>query len=400
MQDELLIIGGSYAASEIAVAARQNGYDESIRILTEENELPYHRPPLSKGFLLGNENSLPLKSAKFYHDKRIDFVFGTRVSEVDLRGKKIATSSGGAMRFGALAFATGARARRLQNLATEFENFLYLRSSADARLLKSRAESAREIVIIGGGFIGLEVASALCQKGKSVTVVEAQKRILARAIAAPTAEFLARAHARHGVQILTETSVVEIKRRGSFGCELVLNESRGILADLVVVGIGSQPNLELAQDAGIVCRDGIVVDQFGRTSHEGVVAAGDCAFYCGPYTPKGMRLESVQNALDQSRSAGAMLAGVEKPYYAVPWFWSDQYELKLQIAGISTQADSHVVRTGDDGVSVFHFSDDACIAVETINRAREHMLARRILPQRSVTRQSLVAVDFALEALN
>jgi 3-phenylpropionate/trans-cinnamate dioxygenase ferredoxin reductase subunit len=398
MQRNLVIVGGSYAACEMAAAARQNGYEGAIRILTEERGLPYHRPPLSKAFLLGEKNILPIRGGKFYQDNRIDIVFGARAVEIDLHGKRVITAAGDLVDFDQLALAVGARARRLPIIEPKLENILYLRSFADACLLKDKIRSADEISIIGGGFIGLEVASAISQQGKRVTIVETQRRLLMRSVAERTASFLAHEHMRNGVQFLTELSIVKINTHGHLARELVLSNGRKISSDIIVVGIGSQPNMELAQAAGIVCGDGIIVDELGRTSHEGVVAAGDCTFFSGRYTAGGMRLESVQNAIDQSRSSGAFLARVEKPYDSIPWFWSDQYQMKLQIAGISRHANSQVVREDDHGISVFHFADQACVAVETINRPREHMLARKMLSA-NLTKSLLASTDFALGAL-
>jgi 3-phenylpropionate/trans-cinnamate dioxygenase ferredoxin reductase subunit len=402
MSEEFIIVGGSYAACEIASAARENGYDANIRIFTDEGELPYHRPPLSKAFLLGtaDEGGLPVKGEKFYRDRNIDVAFHARVAAIDPRAGSMTLADGRTVKFDQLALAVGARARTLSVPGSDLAGVFYLRSIADARALKRAAEQASDVVVIGGGFIGLEVAAALAQRSKKVTVLEAQEHLLNRVVAPAISKFLADAHRAQGVEIMTKAKVVEIKGDNGRVRQVVLHCESVLPADLVIVGIGSEPNTELAAAAGLACRDGIVVDQHARTSHPRILAAGDCAFYAGPYTNGGMRLESVQNALDQSRCAGASVAGIAKRYDAIPWFWSDQYKLKLQIAGISQSFDSYVERPGGpDEMSVLYFRDEFCIAVDSINRPREHMSARRLLPKGLVTKGKLAEVEFDIAAL-
>jgi 3-phenylpropionate/trans-cinnamate dioxygenase ferredoxin reductase subunit len=398
MGDGLVILGGSYAACEIAQAARANGFDGAIRILTDEADYPYHRPPLSKAFLLdgGGEGALPLKGEKFYTDQRIDVIFGK--TAIDMRNGAVAMQDGSAVRFDKLALAVGARARRLQIPGADLEGIVYLRSLADARALKIALALAQQVVVIGGGFIGLEVASAAVQLGKSVTVLEAQPDLLMRVVAQPVARFLHEQHEKNGVSIRTGAKVAEIRGDKGRVRQVVLDDGTAFDADLVVVGIGSVPNSELAATAGLQCRDGIVVDRFGQTSDPRIWAAGDCTFYPGPYTRDGMRLESVQNAMDQGRSAGASIAGKQKAYDAIPWFWSDQYKFKLQITGISKGHTSFVERGDADTMSVFYFKDEACIAVDSINRPRDHMASRRVLPA-GATRDQLEDANYDLSAL-
>lgn len=402
MRDELVIVGGSYAACEIASAARSNGYDGNVRIITEEPELPYHRPPLSKAFLLeeSNENGLPLKSEAFYRDNNIDIEFNVRATRIDRITSTVHLFDGRAINFDKLALATGARARKLAIPGADLNGIIYLRSVADARALKREAANATNVVIIGGGFIGLEVASALVQQDKNVTVLEMQPDLLTRVVAPPISRFLAASHIAHDVTLMTNARVMSLAGHQGLVRRVVLEDRRTIDADLVIVGIGTVPNIELATSAGIACGDGIVVDPHGQTSLPGIFAAGDCAFYDGPFTKGGMRLESVQNAIDQSRAAGAATAGVMKAYNTIPWFWSDQFKLKLQIAGVSKGFDDYAERPGGDNeLSVFYFKDEYCIAVDSINRPRDHMTARRLLPQGNLTKETLAEVDFNISAL-
>lgn len=401
MRRRLLIVGGSYAACELASSARENGYDEHVVIVSEESELPYHRPPLSKAFLKGEaETTLPLKAAAFYDSNRIERELGTKIANVDLATKSAALANGTSITFDTLALAVGASARRLAIPGAELNNVYYLRSAADARALKSASKTATNVVIIGAGFIGLEVASALATPHRRVTVVEAADRILGRVVAPELSEFFSSAHIRHGVTLLTSSAVKSVAGQNGVVRSVLLQDGTCIEADIVVVGIGSMPNSELAQQLGLHCDNGIVVDAQSRTSCPFVFAAGDCALFQSAFNPTSARLESVQNAIDQSRVAGAVIAGVDRRYESLPWFWSDQYDLKLQIAGLPFGASDRIVRAGTQSeASVFHFRDEICVCVESVNRPREHMSARRLLPQRKVTKASLQEVDFDISVL-
>ncbi|KWH40560.1 NAD(P)/FAD-dependent oxidoreductase [Burkholderia stagnalis] len=400
MRRRLLIVGGSYAACELASSARENGYGEQIVIVSDESELPYHRPPLSKAFLKGEaENPLAIKADAFYTSNHIDVELGVRVVGIEREGKQAVLSNGARVPFDTLALAVGARARSLPLAGADLGNVHYLRSASDARTLRAAAASAVNIVIIGAGFIGLEVASALATPERRITVVEAADRILARAVAPETSGFLAAAHARHGVTLSVAGEIESLVGEKGVVQRVVLKDGRVIDADIVIVGIGSIPNTELAEQIGLRCRNGIAVDSQSRTDIADVFAMGDCAVFGGVFNTNGARLESVQNAIDQSRVAGSTIAGVDKHYESLPWFWSDQYDLKLQMAGLASGATDRVVRHGSDSeMSVFHFRDDVCISVESVNRPREHMSARRLLPA-GVTRARLQEVDFDIAAL-
>lgn len=402
MRQKLLIIGGSYAACELASHARESGYGEDIIIVSEEAELPYHRPPLSKNFLKDPSNeAMPLKAATFYSANNIDVELGTRVVSLEPGVNKAVLSNGASIAFDTLALAVGARARRLSCPGANLRNVYYLRSIADARLLKAAIEDADNVVVIGAGFIGLEVASALMTQEKRVTILEAEDRVLARVVSPEISEFLTLAHANHGIQLLTARAVQSLVGENGVVRKVVLADGTSLDADIVIVGIGSVPNLELTKALGLQTESGIVVDSRSRTSRSNVFAAGDCTQFRGPFNYAGIRLESVQNAVDQSRVAGAVIAGLDRAYGLLPWFWSDQYELKLQIAGLSVGATERVVRHGaKSGISVFHFRNDACVCVESVNQPREHVSARRLLASEKITKQHLQDVDFDILTLH
>lgn len=401
MRQKLLIIGGSYAACELASHARESGYGEDIIIVSEEAELPYHRPPLSKNFLKDPSNeAMPLKAATFYSANNIDVELGTRVVSLEPGVNKAVLSNGASIAFDTLALAVGARARRLSCPGANLRNVYYLRSIADARLLKAAIEDADNVVVIGAGFIGLEVASALMTQEKRVTILEAEDRVLARVVSPEISEFLTLAHANHGIQLLTARAVQSLVGENGVVRKVVLADGTSLDADIVIVGIGSVPNLELTKALGLQTESGIVVDSRSRTSRSNVFAAGDCTQFRGPFNYAGIRLESVQNAVDQSRVAGAVIAGLDRAYGLLPWFWSDQYDLKLQIAGLSVGATERVVRHGaKSGISVFHFRNDACVCVESVNQPREHVSARRLLASEKITKQHLQDVDFDILTL-
>ncbi|MBC8641648.1 FAD-dependent oxidoreductase [Caballeronia sp. EK] len=402
MQKRLLIVGGSYAACELAAQARESGYAEDILIVSDEQDLPYHRPPLSKSFLKDvNEELMPLRAEAFYRDKKIDVELGTRVVSIDGNSNRARLSNDVVVTFDTLALATGARARVLPGLEACPSNVHYVRNVADARNLRSTIQTAERVVIIGAGFIGLEVASALARQGKKVTVVEAADRVLARAVSPVLSKLLTEIHLDNGVTLLTSRMVRPIVGPTGLVNRIEVDDGSVLSADLVVVGVGSEANLDLARQLELDVRNGIVVNNRSRTSRDNVYAAGDCATFNGPFNPTGIRLESVQNAMDQARVAGDAIAGGNKVYNAVPWFWSDQYEFKVQIAGLSGAGTDWVSRPGDKSdVSVFHFRDGICVCVESVNRPRDHMAARRLLASnKQITLTSLQAVDFNLPEL-
>ena len=378
----LLVVGGSYAAVNIVIGAREAGYDGRIRLVSAEPHLPYQRPPLSKAYLQGKDDEamLAIRAEAFYRQQEVDLTLGRAAMQIDRDEGCVRLEDGAVLPYDRLALATGARVRRLPVPGADLQGVLYLRSLDDARQLRDQLSAAERVVVIGGGFVGLEAAASAIQLGKEVTVLESQDRLLARALAAPLADFLAAAHRRRGVALEMGAQVAALE--GDLGQvrAVLTGDGRRFAADLVIVGIGSIPNTELAQAAGIACRDGILVDRFARTDDPDIFAAGDCVRHPSR-SGEHIRLESVQNAAEQGRVAGANLAGRQTIYQAVPWFWSDQYDLKLQMAGLAAGADRTVHRgeTGEERFSLFHYRNDRLIAVESVNRPAEHMLARKLL---------------------
>jgi len=383
MPPGIVIVGASQAGVQTALSARTAGYSGSIMLLGEEDEPPYQRPPLSKGFLLDKpgQDKITLRGSKFYLDRGIELRLGERVSSLDCNAQILTTASGENIPYQGLGLTTGARVRQLPVPGAQADGVCYLRSAEDARNIKARLAQATCAVVIGGGFIGLEVAAALRTKELRVTVIEALDRLMARVVAPPVSSFYAEQHTEHGVRVLLATGVVEITTTGGRACGVRCSSGELIPADLVVIGIGVIPNSELAEQAGLKCSNGIEVDSSTRTSDPHIVAAGDCALHPNPYVSEPVRLESVQNASDQARVAGAVLAGIESHYHTVPWFWSEQYDLRLQMAGFSAGHDHYVIR-GDPSASdfsVFYFRSGSLIGIDSVNRPVDHIAGRKLL---------------------
>jgi 3-phenylpropionate/trans-cinnamate dioxygenase ferredoxin reductase subunit len=361
----VVIAGAGQAGFQTAVSLRAAGYLEPITLIGEEPYLPYQRPPLSKGFLLGKQGieSAALRPESFYAAQRIELITGARVQRIEPQFRSVVLSSGARVSYKKLVLAPGARVRTLP-----LAGISYLRTCTDAVELKQRLNAAAEIAVIGGGFIGLEVAAAAAVLGKRVTVFEMQNRLMARLVSPVVSEFFRRVHGEHGIEIRLSSPAPDPR------------------ADLVVAGVGVLPNLELARDAGLPVANGIIVDEYLRTADENIFAIGDCAEYPNPFAGARTRLESVQNAVDQGKTAAANIAGRNEAYRAVPWFWTDQFDVKLQMAGLSGGADREVLRGDPESrrFSVFYFQRGRLIAVDSINRPGEHLMARKLLASGAV----------------
>jgi 3-phenylpropionate/trans-cinnamate dioxygenase ferredoxin reductase subunit len=386
MSVHTVILGAGQAAAQIVASLRQEGYPGAITVIGEEPYPPYQRPPLSKAYLSGElpADRLFLRPDEFWAEAKCDLRLGVQALSVDLAAKTVTLSQGAALPYTTLVFATGSRVRTLPLPGAELDGVLYLRGIADVDQLRPRMTAGQRLAVIGGGYIGLEVAAVARKLGLDVTVFEMANRVLARVASPALSAFYSAEHARHGVKIVTDAKVHGFVRQSSGGL-MVDAQGGSVAVDTVLIGAGILPNQELAQEAGIACNNGILVDDFGRTSDASVFAAGDCANLVNPYVPHRLRLESVQNAIDQAKHVAAAIAGKPKPYGEVPWFWSDQYDLKLQIAGVGLQGDTHVVR-GDPGqrsFAVFHLRDGAVAAVEAVNAAPEYMMGRRLIANRA-----------------
>jgi 3-phenylpropionate/trans-cinnamate dioxygenase ferredoxin reductase subunit len=399
-----VVIGTGQAGFEAAASLREQGYQEPIRLVGEEPHLPYQRPPLSKGFVLDTQglDEVELRPAAFYRDHAIDLLAGERVVAVDRPERRVRTSSGAALPYDALVLAVGARNRPLPVDGAELDGVVSLRTLDESIALKERLRGAAHVVVVGGGFIGLEVAAVARILGKAVTVIEAQPRLMPRVVAPRISEFYQALHASQGVTIVCGAAVVEMVGERGAVRGVRLSHGASYPADLVLVGIGVVPNAELALDAGLTVRNGIAVDEYLQTKDPHVYAIGDCAEYPNPFAGGRVRLESVQNAADQGRAVAAAILGRRARYEALPWFWTDQFDVRLQMAGLSQGHDRVVVR-GDPGVrkfSVFYFKGDRLVAVDSINRPADHILARRLLQAHTpVTPEQAADETFDLKKL-
>jgi 3-phenylpropionate/trans-cinnamate dioxygenase ferredoxin reductase subunit len=383
-----LIVGAGQAGVQLAVSLRSLGDTAPITLVGGEAHPPYQRPPLSKEFLAGSADaaSLAFRTPAFYAENGIELVCGERVATLTLptagRPGSARTESGLALRFARLALATGAGPRRLDVPGADLDGVLHLSDLDDAVRLRAHLADARRVVIVGGGFIGLEAAAAARAQDRAVTVVEATDRLAGRAVAPVVSEFLATIHRQRGTTVLLSTAVAGFRGSGGRVDSVQLADGKELPADLVVVGIGAVPRTELAEQVGLECDGGIVVDAAARTSAAQVVAAGDCTVLPHPMTGVGrVRLESVQGAVSQAGAAAATLLGRPPETRTVPWFWSNQGDLRLQIAGLSAGYDRHDVR-GDPATgkfAVLYYRDGELLAVDAVNSPADYLVVRKAL---------------------
>ena len=378
-----MIVGGGQAGFQTAFSLRSEGYEGPITLIGEEPHVPYQRPPLSKGFVLGKQSNaqILLRPESYYTDHNIRFLAGERAAVIETPEHRVRLGSGSAIPYDALVLATGASNRTLPVPGAQQHGVCYLRTLAEAVEIKQRFESANRVVVIGGGFIGLELAASASTLGKAVTVIEALPRLLARVVAPVVSEFFQRSHKERGVEVLLTSKVREIRGSEGEAREVVLEDGSTRPADFVVVGIGIAPVTALAQEAGLLVSNGIGVDEFLKTGDGRIYAIGDCAEYPNFFSGSRIRLESVQNAVDQAVCVAKAIAGKPAPYRAAPWFWSDQFEIRLQMAGLPAGHDRLVVRgQPDEGkFSVFHFRNGRLCAVDSVNRPADHLAARRLI---------------------
>ena len=402
MTIKAVTIGAGQAAVAFAAKLRELDAEAEILMIGGEESLPYQRPPLSKKYMTGEMEAerLLLRPAEWYADNRIECRTSTQVTRIDPATKKV-HAGGEAISFDKLLIATGAAPRALPAaIGGELDNVFTLRSLADADRIASLMQEGAKALVIGGGYIGLEAAAVFATRGLKVHVIEMADRILKRVASAETAGFVRAIHEAHGVDVLENTAIERLEGNGGAVSRAVLGDGSSIDADLVVVGIGVTPSDTLARDAGLVCGNGIEVDECTRTSHPDIHAAGDVA--CFEFHGSRTRLESVQNAIEQAEHAAKVIAGSSEPYVPVPWFWSDQYDMKLQIAGLNAGFDNTVVRPGshEGGQSVWYFAGETFLAVDAINDPRAYMFGKKILEMgRTVTPRQAADADFDLKAL-
>ncbi|MHC8380543.1 NAD(P)/FAD-dependent oxidoreductase [Pseudomonas sp. LB3P14] len=381
----VVILGAGQAGFQAASSLRERGHMGTIALVGDEPHLPYSRPPLSKAYLAGkvSESNLALRPVAWYQDQNIELYLGRRAVAIDRAARQLQLDDGALLGYDHLIFATGARNRALPLEGAERLTGVYsLRTLDDAQRLRQALPAARKAVVIGAGFVGLEFAATAQQQGVQTTVIEMQTRPLARAISADMAAVFTREHSRHGIQLKFGAGVQRLLEHQGQVCGVELVGGEQIEADLLVVGIGAQANSELAQECGLQVANGIVVDEQMLTSDPHISAIGDCTQHPNVHAQGSMiRLESIQNAADQARCVAARLTGQAVDYTSLPWFWSDQGALKLQIAGLIDGSEQRVVRGDDQGTaySVFCFRDEQLVAVESVNRPLDHIAARRLL---------------------
>ncbi len=381
MSAGVVIVGGGHGGSQAAASLRSEGYEGPVTVITAEADIPYQRPPLSKTYLKEPERGLQeLRPAAFYEKQRIDLRLSTTVVAVDRGARVVTLAGGGAIPFSQVILATGTRPRIPAIPGADLAGIYYLRDAADARRMHDGFMHAERVVVVGGGFIGLEIAATARGLGRTVTVIEAADRLMGRAVAPEiSAHFLA-LHRGWGTTVLLRSPVAALH---GIGGRVSAVEAGGehIPADIVVIGIGVVPNTELAAAAGATLDNGIVVDERLATSVPHVHAIGDCVSFPERSVGRRMRLESVQNAVDQGKAVAKEIVGKGAPYHAVPWFWSDQGDVKLQMVGLALTADRRVLRgRPDDGhFSVFSFAGERLVAIDSVNRGADHMLGRRVL---------------------
>lgn len=382
MKNGVVIVGAGHAGVQAAASLREEGYDGPVILIGDENELPYHKPPLSKTFIKDAEaKAQPLRGEAFYTGSTIDFRPGIRIDRIDTADRRLDIVGGGALAFSRLILATGSRPRLLPLPGGDLSGVLSLRSIADARLIRELSAQSDDVVILGGGFIGLEIAATLRVAGRNVTVVEAVDRLLGRAVAPVVASHVRQRLEALGVRILTGTTIARLEGENGHVSAALTSTGERLPARMVIVGIGAVPNVELAQAAELTVANGIRVDQQMRCSVPDILAIGDAASYRHWSTGGDVRLESVQNATDQARLAARTITGHADSYSAVPWFWSDIGDMKLQMVGLTSGGDSHVVLgdLGDNKFSIYHYAGKRLLGIESVNRPGDHMLGRKML---------------------
>ncbi len=379
-----IVIGASHAAAELIPSLRKEGWEGDIIAISDEPYLPYHRPPLSKTFLTDSQDlgDILIRNRELYERLNVRFMLGQLVIGIDRGEKLVVLENGSKLNYDKLALCTGSRVREIVCKGNGLEGIHYLRTVEDVDSIKVSLKNCRKAVIIGGGYIGLEMAASLKKAGVDVTVLELAQRVLERVAAPALSEFYTRIHIEEGVDIRCNTAVSHFEGLAGRVSKVICADGGFYDADLVVVGIGIVPNVELASAAGLMVDNGILVNEYGQTDDPDIVAAGDCTNHPNQLLNRRLRLESVPNAVEQAKSAAASICGKSREYSAIPWFWSDQYDVKLQIAGLNTDYDQVIMR-GDSGVgrsfALFYLLDGGLIAADCVNRPREFMQVKQAL---------------------
>jgi 3-phenylpropionate/trans-cinnamate dioxygenase ferredoxin reductase subunit len=384
MTDVVVVIGGGHGAAQFVVSARQEGYEGRLIIISDDLHLPYQKPPLSKSYLK-NEHEKPqlLRAEAFYQDNNIEVCLNSRAKKLVPDEKKIILSDGSELFYDKLVLATGARPKRPAIKGIENNKVLVLRTLSDANLLRDKLQNAQSVIVLGGGFIGLEAAASLSKLGKKVTVIESASRVLGRAVAPIISNHVHQQLSHSGIKILLNETLSHVVEKSDDKITLSLSKGKEVVGDFLLLGIGVDVNDELAQAAGIACDNGIKVNSQMQTSITDIYAIGDCCNFSHWLAKRNVRLESVQNATDQAKNAAKSITGKAQDFKATPWFWSEIGESRLQMVGLSFDADDYILCTdsAENSFSVFHFVGEKLVSIDSINRPQDHMLGRKFYDQ-------------------
>ena len=380
--EHLVIVGAGQSAIQCITSLRKGDYPGLITLVGEEEHLPYQRPPLSKGFLedtVSNER-LYFKKLEFFVENKVQLKLGTKAEEIDIENNNIHLSDNTKLSFDKLVFATGSSVRKLDFPGKDLNSIHYLRGLDDALSIKKDLQTRQNIVVVGAGYIGLEVAAIAAKQNKSVTVIEMADRVMNRTVDPQISDYYLKLHQKNGVTFKFNTSLKEIV--GASNPEKVIcSDGTEVKADMVIIGAGIMPNVELAENAGLSCDNGIVVNEFGKTDHADIYACGDCTNHPNKLLNKKIRLESVHNAMEQSKTVASSIINKSIEYNQIPWFWSDQYDHKLQIVGLSGEHDKVIMR-GDMSEAkfmLFYTKDEKLIAVDAVNNSKEFLICKKLV---------------------
>ncbi len=392
--ENLLIIGAGQSAIQCISTLKKEGYSGSITLVGEEEHLPYQRPPLSKGFLedsIGKER-LYFKKLEFFTENKVQLYLGLSAEKLEIDNQKVYLSDNSELEFDKLVFTTGSRVRCLDFPGSEHKSIFYLRDLDDAEAIKNDLETSDNIVIIGAGYIGLEAAAIAAKKNKIVTIIEMADRVMNRTVDPQISEYYLNLHQSYGVKFHFNTSLETINKV-SDSLEVVCSDGSEVKADSVLIGAGVVPNIELAEEAGIYCDNGIVVDEFGQTNFKNIYACGDCTNHPNKILNKNLRLESVHNAMEQAKTVASSIMNNPMEYSQVPWFWSDQYDHKLQIVGLSGDHDLVTMRgtTNDAKFMLFYTKDEELIAVDAINNPKEFLISRKLVANKVKIKPNVIS---------
>ena len=395
MSQKCIVIGAGHAAATFVTALRRDGWAGDIQVIGEEPYIPYHRPPLSKELLAGKKtlDEIFIRPVDVYKKANVDFLLDSRAEEIDTENKTVSLNDGRAIHYDKLVLTVGSRVRKVELPGDNLEGIYYLRDFNDVILIKSRIRAGGNAVIVGGGYIGLEAAAVLRRLGMHVIILEKMQRVLQRVTSLQVSDFYQRIHTKEGVSIHCGVAVAGFEGNGKVE-RVLCTDGRNHKAELVIIAVGIVPSTELAQTAGLKVENGIVVDECARTSNPNIVAAGDCTYHYNPIYDRWVRLESVQNANDQARIAASTVCSKHKIYSNLPWFWSDQYDVKLQIAGLFQDYDEMIIRGDMEhscSFAVYYLKDGMVIAVDSVNGPLEFMIGKRLITDKIEVDKEMLA---------